>query len=331
MAAERRACRPERAVGGKARLAIAERHAPPGEARFDAEQARHPVRGARGVDEARAQRHVAAALAMHRPRPGEAPQTLTEAGRRGEPTGMQLGIAAGQPAGIAVIRRRLVGERREGDNLRARGAPAANEMRVDEGKSLVPCERDPLPGRLERNRPGAPGGKAEIAGKLEGAGAVDMGLDEVGHRLEPRLERFDFPGLDKPQVPLGQSNAIVSRQRADDRDPDRLDRLDRKPAVTFAADAIDDDAGQAQALVVEAHALDHGGGRLRLAGNIEDEQDRHAERGGDIGRGAASAWWRRYAVEQPHRGFAERERPSGRGLGRERLQKFRRASPRNRD
>ena len=150
-----------------------------------------------------------------------------------------------------------------------------------------------------------------------------MGLDEVGHRLEPRLERFDFPGLDKPQVPLGQSNAIVSRQRADDRDPDRLDRLDCKPAVTFAADAIDDDAGQAQALVVEAHALDHGGGRLRLAGNIEDEQDRHAERGGDIGRGAASTWWRRYAVEQPHRGFAERQRPSGRGLGRERLQKFR--------
>src|SRR5271166_6826837 len=66
VAAQKGARRPERAVGRKLRFAIAERHAALEEARLDAKQPRHRMRGPRGVDEARPERHVAAAFAMNR-------------------------------------------------------------------------------------------------------------------------------------------------------------------------------------------------------------------------------------------------------------------------
>ena len=79
--------------------------------------------------------------------------------------------------------------------------------------------------------------------------------------------------------------------------------------------------------VVGRAALDDRRRRLRLAGDVEDEQDRQAERGGDVGRGAAAAARRRDAVEQAHRGFAERKRAVRRRLRGERGEKLGRHRP----
>ena len=180
-------------------------------------------------------------------------------------------------------------------------------MRVDEGKRRVAGERDPLSRRPKRG--GARGRRRpfEFAGQRKHAAAIDVRLDEVGDRLEPGLERMRFARLHEAEMALGQRDLVVARQRAEDRNPHRLDRVDDEPAMALAADAIDDDAGDAEPRVVSRAALDHRRRRLRLPGNVEDEQDRHAERRRDVGRGAGAPALRRNAVEEAHRGFAERE------------------------
>ena len=107
----------------------------------------------------------------------------------------------------------------------------------------------------------------------------------------------------------------------------RLDRVDDEPAMALAADAIDDDAGDVEPRIIGRAALDDRRRRLRLPRDIENQQDRHAERRYDIGRGAAAAACRGHAVEQPHRGFAERKRVLARRLLSERGQELRRHRP----
>ena len=116
---------------------------------------------------------------------------------------------------------------------------------------------------------------------------IDMRLDEVGDGLEPRFERIGLARLHEPQVALGQGDGVAARQRADDRDAQRLNGVGRKAAVALAADPVQDHAGQAQPVVVSRAALDDRRGRLRLAGDVERQEHRKAEDGGDVGRGAA--------------------------------------------
>src|SRR5437660_1468632 len=70
-------------------------------------------------------------LSLHDALPisGEGPQAIAEAVRRREPARMQLGIAAGQPAGIAIGARRLVGQRRERHDLGTGRAPTRQHVR----------------------------------------------------------------------------------------------------------------------------------------------------------------------------------------------------------
>ena len=100
-------------------------------------------------------------------------------------------------------------------------------------------------GRSAAGRPGAER-RVELAGQRQDAAAIDMRLDEVGDRLEPRLERLGLARLHEAEMALGQRDRVVARQRADDRNAERLDRLDREPAMALAADAIEDDAGDAE-------------------------------------------------------------------------------------
>src|SRR5277367_4846155 len=64
VATQESALEPKRAVRSDTRLAIAERHPALLEAGLDAQQARHLMGDARGVDEASAERHIAPAFAM---------------------------------------------------------------------------------------------------------------------------------------------------------------------------------------------------------------------------------------------------------------------------
>ena len=172
-------------------------------------------------------------------------------------------------------------------------------------------------------------GRSEIkhAGQCKDAAAIDVRLDEVGDRLEPGVERMRFARLHEAEMALGQCDLGVARQRADDRNPHRLNRVDDEPAMALAADAIDDDASDAEPRVVRSAALDRRRRRLRLPGDVEDEQDRHAERGGDVGRGAAAPALGWDAVEESHRGFAERKLAFSRRLSGERGEQLGRHGP----
>src|SRR5579883_528307 len=82
MAAIARAFASERMVAKQRRLSVAERHPPRGERADKTEQARHFMADAVRVDQAAAERHVAAAFAMDRLRRGEAPDSAEEILRR---------------------------------------------------------------------------------------------------------------------------------------------------------------------------------------------------------------------------------------------------------
>ena len=161
-----------------------------------------------------------------------------------------------------------------------------------------------------RTAAGAEAGEAEveISSQRENAAAIDMGLDEIGDRLEPRFERLGLPRLHETQMALGQGDALVARQHANDGHANSFDRLDDEPTMAVAGDAIDDDARNFQPIVISCAALDDRRRRLRLTRHIDDQQDRHAERRRDVSRGAGAPGCRGNAVEQPHRGFAQSER-----------------------
>ena len=97
--------------------------------------------------------------------------------------------------------------------------------------------------------------------------------------------------------------------------------------MALAADAIDDDARDLEPRVIARAALDDRRRRLRLARHVEDEQDRHAERRRDVGRGAAAPACRRERRRRgPSRLRRTRARMSRRLRG-ERGQKARRHRP----
>ena len=103
--------RAERTVREQARLAVAQMQLALGEAGRMTEQAGHGVANAVGILDPFSEHHVAAAFAVDRPALGEPGKPAPEAPRGRERARMQLRITAGQPAHVAVVGRRLVGER----------------------------------------------------------------------------------------------------------------------------------------------------------------------------------------------------------------------------
>ena len=88
--------------------------------------------------------------------------------------------------------------------------------------------------------------RASSPANVRSAAAVDMRLDKIGDCFEPRVERLRLAGLHQAEMAFGQRDLFVARQRADDRNPQGLDRLDDEPAMALAADAINNDAGDAE-------------------------------------------------------------------------------------
>src|SRR5262245_26399633 len=100
-----------------------------------AEQPGHAVDRAVAIGEAHPEHHVAAALAVDRPCRSEAGEAVAKPVRRCEQPGVKLGVAPGEPATVAMLWRRLVGERREGRDLGPALAPSIEHMRIDEAES----------------------------------------------------------------------------------------------------------------------------------------------------------------------------------------------------
>src|SRR4030088_2986540 len=86
------------------------------------------------------QHNVAATFAMDRARHCELREPRAKALRCSQRARVQLRIAAGQPATVAALGGRLVGERRERNDVRAGAPPTVENVRVDEGEGRVGCE-----------------------------------------------------------------------------------------------------------------------------------------------------------------------------------------------
>ena len=107
---------------------------------------------------------------------------------------------------------------------------------------------------------------------------------------------------------------LVARDGADHRNVERADGAFDRGAMAVAADTIQNDAGDANAGIEAGKAEHRGGGGLRLAGDIEHEQDRETEVDGKLGRCPLADRAGARAVEQPHGGFDDQEIGAGRRL-----------------
>ena len=200
-------------------------------------------------------------------------------------------------------------------------------MRVDERERRVARECDALSRRPNGGRRLYGRREVEFARQFENAVAIDMRLDEIGDRLEARLERVRLARLHEAQMAFGQGNLVIARQGAEDGHAHRLDRLDDEPPMPLAADAIDDHARNFEPRVVRDATLDDRRGGLRLTADVDHQQDRYAKRRRHVSRGAGAPACRRNAVEKTHRGFAQSERARSCRLHGERRQKAGRHGP----
>ena len=285
-----------------------------------------------------AQHHVAAAFAMDRPGLRKTRQPGAKPGRRRERAGMELRIAAGQPAGIAVARRRLVGKRREGDDLGAGAPPAVENVRIDEAEGLIERERDALAGRRQRwHRPARCSAcrSGQQRRRRHHAVEIDMALRQCGQPIEPAGEVAVLAGLHQAEMPLGQRERRVARDRAENRNCSwarsaaiasltsaRCRSLPTRLRMTPAMRTAGSWAAKPRSTAAR---------RLRLPGHVEHQQHRQAEACRQIGGGAAAARRSGDAVEQPHDAFDHDELGVAGGLRQQGVRAAAAASPSCRD
>jgi hypothetical protein len=208
--------RSDRIVHEQARLAVPQMQLASGEAGRMTKQARHGMAHTIRVLDPFAKHHVAAALAVHQPALGEVREPAPEVLRRRQLTRMQLRITAGQPAHVAFFRRSLVGERGKHRYLGTRALPGLEQMRIDECERRVRGERDALSRRRQRCR-AVRCVSLDPRGERGDVVEVQMLFRQVGEPIEATRQVVMLAGLDKAEMPLGQADGVIARQRAHDR------------------------------------------------------------------------------------------------------------------
>ncbi len=140
---------------------------------------------------------------------------------------------------------------------------------------------------------------------------------------EPRQLR----GLHQAEVALGQGQRLAARQRAEHGEAGGFNGIGGETAVAFAGDAVQHDAADAHARVQRGATGGHGRGGLRLPRDVEHQQHRQAEPGGEVGGGAGLARGSGHAVEEAHRALADQQVGAGRRAPRQRADECRRHRP----
>ena len=206
-------------------------------------------------------------------------------------------------------------------------------MRIDEAEGLILRQRDPLAGRRHRRRLRssiAACGDREWRGARHDGVEIEMALGHRGEAIDQGFEIGVLAGLHEAEMALGQCERRLVRHGADDGNNERADRFGDDCAVPFAADTIQDDAGDAHGRIVRGKTSHDSRGRLHLARNIEHQHDRQAEMRGEIGGGAAPAGRtgrRGRSIEQAHDAFDHQDIGAIGGLRRQGVEKFSRHGP----
>src|SRR5579872_2140898 len=205
MAAQQSADFAQRAIGQKLDLTIAEREFALSEGGDDAEQPRHLVAFALRVDDRLAENHIAAAFAVNRVASSESAQAIEKFFCRGDARGMKFWITPRQPADIAILRRRLVRERRNEDEFRACISPALKKMRIEKRERLVARDGDALPRRRECGRRHR---TLELRWRRERQESIEIDLcrDEIREPVEHAVKLRGFGCLNEAEMALRQSD-----------------------------------------------------------------------------------------------------------------------------
>jgi hypothetical protein len=210
-----------------------------------------------------------------------------------EPARVQLRVSARQPAGIAILRRRLVGKGRESHDLRTCAPPTIEKMWIDEGESSILRECDARSGRRK--------GRCLLClsemwrdGKPQDAVQVEVGLGDCREAVEPFSKVSMLAGLNEAKMPLWQSDHLITRHRAENGDARCCDGVGHEFAMPLAADAIEHDTA-------DLHLRDHGGEAAHRSAAADCDcpetsmtsKTGRTETGGEVGgravrRGAAS-------------------------------------------
>lgn len=221
----------------KARLPVAEMELGFRKAERRPEKSRHGMDMADLIGQALPQNHVTAAFAMRGPSFHEPAQTVEKALRCREPSRVKLGIAAWQPAEIAMVRRRLIGERRKESDFRARLSPARQNMRIEKRERFVPGDRDALRGRRQGGRSRARRCLGRAGTRQNGAG-IGMFLDKPRDPVQSRIETGGFARLHEAEMTFRQIDFFVAGQGPQNRYSERLDGFAREAAMTRASHPV---------------------------------------------------------------------------------------------
>ncbi len=123
-------------------------------------------------------------------------------------------------------------------------------------------------------------------------------------------------------MPVRGLYGVVAAEDAEDGDAERVEGLAEHPLVDGGADAVQDDAGDAQFRVEGRVAVDHRGHRAGHRPRVHDEHDWRAEELGDVGgRGELPA--AALAVEEAHDALDDRDVGAARAVGEERADQVR--------
>ncbi len=137
-------------------------------------------------------------------------------------------------------------------------------------------------------------------------------------------------GLHQAEMPLRQCKRRLPRQSAENRDAKRGDCVGNKRAVPRTADAIENDAGDADGRVVRGKAAHQCRGGLGLPRDVDHQHDRQSKVRGKVRRRATSPRRRARvsgAIEQAHDALDHDEVRAVARPACERVEKFSRHRP----
>ena len=136
---------------------------------------------------------------------------------------------------------------------------------------------------------------------------IELVLGHVGEMFEPHGEVRVLGGLHEAEMALGQRERSIARDGAENWNVEAGDRVRHEPHMPLAADAVQHHPADPHVTLVGREAAHDSRRRLRLPGDIDDQQHRQAEPRGEIGRRPGPERRGGDAVEQAHGAFDDEE------------------------